>query len=408
MAENAGGTAAPVDNSPSFAEYIGDMMGGYTEAEPESDAGAPPDATPEPASSEGLASSEPAGAPPAEADAPPNPDPAASEALPDVDPFDGSRPLDYTVDGTARAFDGITVLKDGHGIIDPTAMERVQRVFGERDHLFEQNKTQYDKYSSLERATSWQRQTGVDGQGKATWETITGQPAIEAQRISLATFAAKAQVLDELLSSSDRLIDLISEKRDASGAVIGYELFPAGVKHLKTEMNLAIREAQDRQRKSIATLNTPQAAPAAAETPVAAAAQATVSAIAGQLNVSGLTPEDNQFLADQLERYVRPTTPQEKQAGLGARIVDASFGTLVKRTAAQNANTAKVAASATTAASANAARLAAASIGGKGKQPARIVPTKEPERTRGDDFDEMWDRQEKASAGALRGHAAGR
>ena len=118
-------------------------------------------------------------------------------------------------------------------------------------------------------------------------------------------------------------------------------------------------------------------------------------------------------MASQLERYVRPTTPQEKQQGFGNRIVDASFTKLVERTAKQAQTVAKVAESAQSAATQNAAKLAAAASGKRTPAKAPVRPSNapanrppNPAQQRVQDTSTAWDIAERAGAAAMRSRTA--
>lgn len=402
MNENQGGTAAPsgaVDNSPTLTSVLGEMYGDYSDAEPETDAGAPPAATPEPpADSEGTAASEPTGEPPVVAEPGSEPDPSTPEIPTDDDLFDGSTPLPYTVNGESRSFDGITVLKSGGGIIEPSAMEKVARVFGERDHLFEQNKTQYEKYSTLERATAWHTK---DADGKE--QTLTGVPAAEAWRLHATQMSARNYVystaIDGMLkdpSNFAKLYDIFTDEQGQYGPAGTQYVVPSqkGFADLKREAENFARETTLSMREQFPKVI---AAPPPPETPASDLAAPTIDAIAKEHAITGLSAEDKQFLAGQFERYVLTTKE--------GRMVDPRFVDLIKRTAQTASSAAAAVTSATTAAQANAKKLAAASIGKGGKQVAKIVTKAEPERTRSDDYDDAWDLQQKGAAAALRAHA---
>ena len=149
--------SALVDTSPSLAEFVGGMYGDIPSTEPEPDAGPPPDAVPDDATEqlEGDAASEPAGDTPAEADPNATPDTQA-ETSDEPDPLDGATPFGYVVDGQPKTLDGITVLRDGAGIIEPEAVKQLQQIVSKHDHLLEQGRRDYERYSALERATAWQ------------------------------------------------------------------------------------------------------------------------------------------------------------------------------------------------------------------------------------------------------------
>lgn len=394
MTGPAGG-AAPVDNSPSLASFIGELHGDYSDAEPESHASEPLDATLDtPAdTSEGTSASAPASEPLAPADATAAPDPNSLVPT-DQDPFEGSTPhLAYTVDGQERTFDGITVLKDGTAIIDsPETVQRLQRMAGERDHLFEKDKAQYEKYSGLEKVTSWQVPTNQrDAQGRPVYETLTGQRGVEAMRVAHAESVARVATYEALFKDPQALASLLTVLRDEAGNVTGFELDARELKGLQRDIENATLKFTNAARQNFSTLAAPVPPPPAAPTPVSEHAMPTIEALAKQHNVTGLTVEDKAFLAAQFPQYV------------GAdRTVNPLFLDAIKRAAQLSAGQTKVAEAATAAATTNAARLAAANIGKNGKQPQRLPATKEPERTRANDFDEQWDRNERAAAGALR------
>lgn len=412
MAENDGGSstastanvavAAP-DYSPSLASVVGEMYGDYRDAEPEPESGASPDATPEhaptPTDPEGAPDpSEPAGEPPAVADAeiPPDSDPEGTTGTPDIDPLEGARALDYLVNGETRSYDGITVLKDGGAIIDPERVQDIQRKLGERDHLYEQNRAQFAQYSALDKATAWLTK---DASGKEI--TLTGLPAAEARQVALSRALGVTETLRPFLEGTADPYEYLM--LDANNQIVWN---PHALKTLRdrAEVNVGRRELQARQHFArFGNVMPAQPAAPAAPVSVESVAMPTVELTMQQLNVGALGDTTKQFLASQLPRYVRDTTPAEKEQGFGPRVVDASFGELVKREAANVAASSRMASTATSAAKSNASRLAAAATGAKGgKQPPKIAPQKTPVPSRADDFDTLWDRQEKAAAGALR------
>lgn len=397
--ENLSGTPAPVDNSPSLVSVVGDLYGDYRDAEPDPDAGAPPPSSPEtPApGSEGTDPSAPAGETPAVADAAAVPD--ASTPDPDGDPLDGSAPLAYTVNGESRTNDGITVLKDGGAIIDPDAVPKIQRILSERDHLFEKDQQSHQRYTALEKLTEW-RTTGADGKESV----LTGAPAVEAMRVNAVTTAAVLQTVLKALSdpaSFAELHDVVGDETAGYQIVRNERNWNALVRDARNDA----REKAGEVRQHVSRLSAPTPPP---EPSVADVAMPTVEATITNAQVTGLTAADKTFLASQLPRYVRESTPAERQATNSARVVDASFTDLVKDRAALRADAAKQVTGASDAAKANAAKLAAASVGKRGApQAPKITPKKEPVATRDDDFDTAWDRLQSASAGAMRAHVAG-
>lgn len=401
MAENQGGTAAVVDNSPSLVAWVGEQYGDFAADAPETETGAPPVETSDPpADSEGTAASAPTDAPSVEAEPESEPDPSPPDPVADVDPFEGSHPLPYTVDGQERSFDGITVLKDGGAIIDPEALEKVQRVFGERDHLFEKARAEYEKSSTLERATAW-RTTGPDGKE----QTLTGLQAVEAARVYTAQMVAKTityeRAFDAMVADPTnfaKLYAIVTDERGEYGPAGQQYVVPnkAGFEELKREAAIFARESALSARSHFSAQAAPPPPP---ETPVSDLALPTIESIIAAQKITGLTPEDKTFLAQQFGRYV--VTTKE------GRAVDPSFVDLLKDRADLRSKTTATVAAVTTAAPRNAARLAAASVG---KRPAaKPAPVRRPESEddQETDFDRAFFNRQKAAAGALRAHHIG-
>jgi hypothetical protein len=238
----------------------------------------------------------------------------------------------------------------GEGLFVPEAhVPRWEQIAAQADTLDRTNRELTDRIASDERLTAWNRITGQDAQGKPIFETLTGRQGQEARVVATATFAAKAEMLDALLGNPNKLAALLAEDRNPDGSLKGYVIHQDGLEHFKTAMENAVIKAQSRSRSHFATQAAPAAPTAPAEAPIASVAMPTVEATITQMRVTGLSPEDKQFLAEQLPRYVRATTPEEQKAGYGPRVVDASFGTLVQRegarvTAASQSATAKAAA----------------------------------------------------------------
>lgn len=415
MAENTGvaAPAGPVDHSPSIDSFIGEMYGDYRdsgESEPETTQGTPPAATPDPApGSEGTEPSVPTDTPSVEADPASVPDQADPTPAPDLDPFDGAQPFTYTVDKESRPFEGIQVLKDGSAIIEkPETVQHLQRIIGERDHLFAKDQASYRKYSDLERLTTWPIYSGTDpNTGKPTYVNATGAKALEARQEALSTFAGRTQFYEQsidALTDPTKFAKFYSIFTDEQG-----QYGQAGAQYVLPNKE-AFQELKDRakfegeksamigRQRFADTANAPPPPPP--ESPAAELALPTIDAFAATYNVTGLTPEDKQALAAQFELYVRTEN--------GTRVVDQRFLGVMKHTAALRAQQSKVAETATRATTTNAARLAAATVGKRPANAPKITPTKEPERTREDDFDDFFDKQQKAAAGALRAHTVGR
>lgn len=406
MAIGTEGDSTTAQDGPSLADDIGAMFGDMipvASESPELDAGSPPaDALPTPDGSEGAEpAAELAGSPPADAAAA-TPDQAAPNPT-DDDWKKDATPLTYTVDGQARAFDGIQVLKDADGkplggIVAPESIAEIEQRLADRDHLIEQRQAQYEKAQEWERLTTWKDR---DAQGNE--RTLTGPQAVEESRV---VNVRNATVLETVLTalndatSFDGLVDLIQDPATGKISVVRNQ---AAFDRLMKDAHVSARERGMEVRANFAKSAAPQPAP---EASVQDSAMPTVEATIASANVTGLTVEEKAFLADQLPNYVRPTTPQERQQYGTTRIVDAKFTALVKTLGARAAQTASVATAASTASRDNAARLAAAAIGKRPVTPTR-TPTPTPkvdERQQAND--DAWDMQEKAAAAAIRRRSA--
>lgn len=386
MAETEGGTLA--DTSPSLAEFVGGMFGDIPAAEPEQDAGSPPSAALDATADrpEGDAASAPTGDPPVAADPNAAPDTSTTET-PDADPLEGSKPFDYAVDGQSKTFDGITVLRDGAGIIEPDAMQRLQQVISRHDHLAEQGRKDYERYSALERATTWQTR---DAQGNP--KTITGPEAVWESRAMLARAAASLKTINDVFSDPQKFASLVAANEN--GEIV---INPMALEALRDRTENAALKAVEQARTNFGQITQPPPPP---ETPITDVAGPTIESFVTQFQIQGLTPEDKTFLAGQLPRYITGTGQQ--------RAVDPSFIEVMKDRAALRASQTKTVDVAAKAALANAPKLAAAAIGKKpAVQPPKIVNAPAPEPSRADDFDALWDRNAKAAAGAMRAKQLG-
>lgn len=416
MAENQSSTGAaavaePVaDNSPSVASWLGEQFGDFSDsatAEPEQDAGTPPPAASDIADgSEGADASAPPGSLPREADDSSRPDPSTPEIVPDDDPLDGSRALDYNVDGAAKTFDGITLLKNGAAIIDADQVAQVRQILSKHDFLLAKDQSQHREHQDLLRLTQWPSRN-PDG----TQRTLSGREGLEAQRVVLAQSLSRDTSTWKFLEDPSKLVSLVTVQptgRQYEDGTPEYQMVvnKTAFDAFKREVALDARDTIGKARDHFSTLATPAPAAPVEDTPESLASP-TIAMYETQFGVTGLTAEDKTFLAAHFPQYLRSSTPEERQQGLGPKVVDPRFLELMKDRAARNANTARVVTTATDAAKANAAKLAAASQGKGLKQSSKITNTKEPERTREDDFDEAWRNRQRAASGAMRAHAFG-
>lgn len=400
MPENAGGAA--LDTSPSVADYIGNLMGDFpTSSEPESEeAGATPAPTPE--GQEPTADSSEGTEPSVESETPdatePAPDPSSTTPTADADPLEGATPFAYVVNGQERQFEGITVLKDGGAIVDPDALEKIQRVFGERDHLYERDRERHQESQTLGKFIEWT----PPGSDKA----LQGVEAAKALHLSRAELMAEVRAFHTLLSDPENIRKIVTA--DENNRLVWNE---QGVENFRLLLENTKGKVQGAVNKFFA--DKAQPASPQAFNPADHASTATAAAVkALGPTPKGWSAEDKAWAEALAPRFIRLATIEDQRVNpalaVGEPMVEQQFIDLVKDRAAQRASTAKVATSAADAAKANQARIAAAKVGQKptAAKP-QITPQKEPERTREEDFEDAWERRERAAAGALRAHQAG-
>lgn len=410
-------TAAREADSPSIADYANSLFGDHLpmgdvpvdETEP-TDAGAPPadalDATATDSDgSEGREATAAHAEDPSADAAAANARPDAAAPAPDPSPtdntLDGYAPLSYAVDGERRSVDGIQEHPEYGAIVDPAYLPTLKQRLSERDHLFERSKAQHEQYTQLEQVTRWPVQ---NAQGQTEW--LTGAAAIEASRALLARSIAINEALSPMLDG----------RLDPQAFLVWDDANQRVTWNTEALTQLRERIAFDADRREWTTRRTFDpyrgAAPTtstapAAETPVASHAAPTIAALAESHGMTSLTAEDQQFLAEQFEQYVRPTTAEERRQDptLGARVVDEKFLRLMQRVAANRTATAKVAQVSAETARTNAARMQAAAAGRRpaapGTRPTAAPAVPVPD-ARMKDASDAWDLAERASAAAMR------
>lgn len=401
MAET-NGTAAVQDASPSLAEFVSDLHGDFLPAEPDSPAGAPPATNPETPQSEGTQAAS-AEASPANAGTVPD----QNAQGPESDPLEGSAPLGYVVNGEQRTFDGITKLREGGGIIDPDAMAKVERVFGERDHLFESNRAQYGQIEALTRLTEWQVR---DANNQV--QTLTGREGVEAQRLALGHAVVEVSELRAALRDPQILASLLLVEPDGQGGTRITGINEEALKDIGKRVNLAQREASLQVRAAMARYAATPQAPAQATPTFDAVANAPqiVEHVIKAGGVTGLGDEDKKWAAAYVPRFVRTATQddvrQNPAAGFraGEPIVDPAFLDLLQDRAKLRASTSAQVTNASEAAKRNQANLAAANVGKKPvpRSPAPAATDPTPHQQREADEDAAFTRHLVTSAGLMR------
>lgn len=387
-------------SSGGLGDEIAQLMGDFSSSSPddaetptsttedaagETPAERPDDASDSPTLPDGTETAERAGEPPADAVAtvPDEPDPLAS-----------ATPFTYTVNGESRAFDGIKVLGEHGAIIDsPEALALLQRRLGERDHLFEQNREQYQRQQEYERLSEW-RVPGPDGKE----QVLSGVEGLTTMRVTTAQLAANLDTLASVFKDPAKFAQLVSV--NAEGQIVPD---PQALQFLLTQAELAETRAEQAVRSH---LSAPRQEAPQTLTPesVAQAAPSIIQSAAAtaQVDASVLTKADSAMLANLLPRYIRQVTPADVQANprlkLGGPIVDEAFTELVKDRIALRSEVTTTAKATAQAAQDNAKKLAAAALGTRPAQrPATPVrPQPVPTSASSDD---KWDLMERAAAG---------
>lgn len=356
----------------------------------------------------------------ADADQAPDPDKEVSAETPEADPFEGSEPFTYTVNGETRTFDGIRVFGNDGAVVKAEALPDLMRRLGERDNLFETNKAQYQKVQQLERLSEW----NVEGEdGKV--QSYGGQEGLVMMRVQAGRLGAELHTLASIFHKDangqyPRLASIITV--DENGSIVPD---PNALQHLITESDLAGIRAEQEIKGLLSKLTSTERAAASQDFSVSSSPEA-LSQLQSQapalidqaaksagLDAKVLTEKDRSFLSNQLPRYVRTVTDQDRMSNpslrVGGPIVDSSFMDVVKdrvELRAESTRTVKdVTQSVTKASTENAARLAAAARGMKPAQQItqrRPAPKQEPEES---DHDQLWASLEKSGAAALRRRA---
>lgn len=417
----AGQESAASDGGMSIGDYVSDVFGDTVEgAESQpvvtSDAaGAPPaerqQATGEnPASPEGSKNAERADTPSADAAKSESDKGATPTTEADGDPLATATPFTYTVNGQEKAFDGIKVLGDAGAIITSDALPLLQRRLGERDNLYEQNRAQYDQVKDFERLSEWKTE-GPDGK-EVTLQGRDGLVAMHSDHESLkAAWETFIQVLKPAADGSYPLLAALVDVDPKTNQIIAN---PEFVERLLERSNNAEFRARVSVRDRLAETSTPrptagrsaEASTALNSSSIQAEAPRIIEAAAKEqgVDLKLLTEKDRAFLSQQLPRYLRSVTEDDRRENLslkvGSPIVDSAFAQVVKDRAELRKEMGTQAQAASQAAKDNSARLAAAALGSrKVSTPTQRVQERQPEDTRVSDADAAWALRERLSSG---------
>ena len=288
-------------------------------------------------------------------------DPSAAQAA--ADPLAGTEPFTYTVNGEQKTLAGVYRVP-GEGLLVPEdQVSSLQQVAERADVLDRVTRELTAQNTTYERLSAW-NVTDPDG----TQRTLSGQQGLEAMRVELAQQAAAISAIDVLLSDPQNIVNLLVS--DGQG---GVTIDPRSLKMLALEVRSAAVDAERQERSKFATLGQSTSGPASSGSSgqdYTAQAPAVIKQAAGAA-YDTLSADDRSLLADQLSRYVRPVTEEDRRWNpalkIGAPIVDASFTKVVQHLAAQRQASSKVA---------EAAERAGKFNGGqdRGRQPAKPTP----------------------------------
>jgi len=285
-------TAPDTTEDPTLAEAFGELSEAIVanedgnaaapaKSEPEPDAPAPEKEAPQPEKEEQPKEQQP------DQEQQPGQQPATDQALPE------RQPLNYTVDGQARAFEGGFIIP-GHGaIISNDALPRLQDRLQQADRLVAQNQTLYNQTQEFTKLG-----------GRAGYDKLNAEKAM---------LDASATLLLKALSDENTLISLATD--------------PIARQQLIKEVHLTAREAQQlAQRTAIETAARDQQ-----QSTVASQTQTAIHNAVGYLaqNLPGLTVEDIASVRSHAARMhaaiVRPATPDEAREAsvpVGSPIID--------------------------------------------------------------------------------------
>lgn len=383
-----------VDSTEALGALASEMLGDYSsDPVPESaeapDAGTPP--TPEsPASSdgatppvEGAEPVEPQDTPPADAPATATPDEPQAPVDPETG-FDAEPAMTYTVDGVAKAYDGIRVV-DGAGYIKPSALADVQRKLGERDHLFEANQRLYQESKTFNAALVYKI---GEGEKAREWR------GVEAFRQASSDAASNSACGQFLIQQFQRLFPNPTKEQ------------AEGLKDIFDRAQLIMDNAALKTAQTFGTAVL--ARTAEAERPsVDGAFENAVGAIErwATENKKALTKEDfaelREIYSDTKGGLVRRATPQERQQYKSDTVFDQSpMNRWVEKRIAQNEARAKTNTVVDRATQQNANRLATVVQPRRRAPVPPTVPKNDTER-RKQDADAAWDLQERLAFGRM-------
>lgn len=261
----------------------------------------------------------------------PNADAAPAAEAPKTDePTVEAKPFEFVVDGKIQALEGAAYVP-GEGVFVPDAqVPALRRMAAQAVTLERQNKDLASYKRELDGLTEW-KTTGPDGKEVS----LTGRQGVEALHVAHGTTKAALESVVAIFAKSPTEFIAQNEK----GEIVWD---PRALRQLSLEAKDAERTAQDAIRTKFPTSHSRPATPAASPSPEAPSVDWTRTAPVivqktaedAGLDVSGLTADDQTFLAGMVPRFARPATAQDQEVNpaltLGETVIDAAFAGVVQ------------------------------------------------------------------------------
>ncbi len=371
----------------SVEDFVGAAFGDFssgpapesgTSATPETPA---PSAAPDPAPPDVPTNGTLVDAPPATPAAAPTD--AVADPTQTDDPLKDAAPLTYTVDGVTKAYEGIKVLGDVGGIIEPAALKDVQQRLSEHEHFRTANQQLYQKVQQ--------------------YEALGGEKKVAELSEQLAATNAIGSLLLPMFSGDvNSVLKFLQQNADGT---IGWNEDARAV--LLDKLVLARDRAEMTARGSFQSSVTQAQSQGQQGQVKAHATQTALQEV--RKSYPHWTPDDfaaaEQHLAVYGDYLIRPATEAEAQRygnGIRAGQLMIDYPRLAAWTEQRNATRAaqaQTAATVTNASKENAARLAAALPGTRKAQAAPAAP-QAPSKAK--DAEDAWDLRERLASSAMR------
>ena len=267
--------------------------------------------------------------------------PGTTDASPPADDLATAAPFDYTVDGETRTIPG-TYRIPGEGLIVPEEhVARFQQMATRSDASERQIKSLYDEtQAAKERDATWTRLSAWQVQGPDGKPQVwAGERGLAEMRLAAERGKALVQAVGSIFDDPAQAGRLTMQVQGNDGQI--YTIWNQdGVKSLGLQARVSVMEAERNVSGQLSQLRAPPAPSMPNQADAAASAQASIDQIVTSNKIAGLTDSDLSQLRALAPRFIRATTPQERQQ-YGPLILDASIVDVVKERAALRAEAAK-------------------------------------------------------------------